>query len=279
MDPWAKHESSMDDSGVMDELLQARNLPLAEHSCSPTNIDQTQNPIFKLPPPFFPGTIADFRAGMAKKFAYLTMAVIVLIYIQRKVNARRCLCFCGQNYATISTVTRENFIETIPQSGKLIDGKLIVQIDKLYRPKIKTGLKATANINNADIRFRIWQVDTTITNGRFSVVMDFADTVVAHFRDQSVRLRIELSEERVATVVPVGGFYVDTGGKWIYVMTDENHFVKRNIKLGAKNPNHFTVLEGLQPGEKVLTSSYDNFAPKENVSMWQIEQKKPLRLM
>lgn len=118
----------------------------------------------------------------------------------------------------------------------MIDGKLVVQIDELYQPKIKAGLRATAHINNADVRCMISQVDTTIINGRFPVVMDFIDSV-ALSPDQSVRLRIELNDPHEAILLPVGGFYKDTGGEWVYVMTDENHFVKRKIKLGAKNPN------------------------------------------
>jgi hypothetical protein len=170
---------------------------------------------------------------MAKWFAYLTMAVIILIYIDRKVNVRCCKCFDGRSYATISTVTRGIFSETIPQSGKIIDGKLIVEIDELYLSRIKTGLRAISSINNKDVRFQISHVDSTIINGRFSVVMDLADTIVA-LRNQSVRLRIHLSDPREETLIHVGGFYKDTGGTWIYVTTDEKHFVKRKIKLGAK---------------------------------------------
>jgi HlyD family secretion protein len=108
--------------------------------------------------------------------------------------------------------------------------------------------------------------------------MDLADTIVA-LRNQSIRLRIHLSEPREETLIQVGGFYKDTGGTWIYVTTDEKHFVKRKIKLGAKNPEYFTVLEGLQPGEKVVTSSYENFPDKDNLSRWEIGRKKPLMLM
>jgi HlyD family secretion protein len=215
---------------------------------------------------------------MAKWFAYLTMAVIILIYIDRKVNVRCCRCFAGRGYATISTVSRGIFSQTIPQNGKVTDGKLVVEIDQLYLPRIKTGLSATSSTNNVQLNFHISHVNDTIVNGKFSVVMDSADTTMMQ-SGQSVRLRIQLSEPHEATLIPVGGFYKDTGGTWIYVMADENHFAKRKIKLGAKNPDYFTVLEGLEPGEKVMTSSYENFPDKEKLLWWEIQRRGKLGLM
>jgi HlyD family secretion protein len=216
---------------------------------------------------------------MAKRFAYLTMAVIVLIYLERKLNMPYCTFIMERENATISTVTKGVFSETIPQTGKVLDGKLVVEIDQMYQRRIKKGLTATSTFNNVDLNFKISAVDTTIRNGRFSVQMDFADSVIALSHGQSVRLRIMLGKTREATLIPVGGFYKDTGGAWIYVMTDESHFVKRNIKLGSKNPQHLEVLQGLQPGEKVITSSYENFANKDKLSLWEIERSKPLELM
>jgi hypothetical protein len=229
---------------------------------------------------FLVGTITGLSSAMAKWFAYLTMAVIVLIYVDRKVNVRCCKCWAGQNFATISTVIVGKFSETIPQTGKVNEsGKLVVPIDELYKPKIKNGLPATATLNNTDVRFHISQIDSTVIQGRFSVIMDFTDTLISLNLDQSVRLRIELSEPREGILIPVGGFYKDTGGAWIYVVNDQQQLVKRNIKLGPRNPEYFLVLQGLSPGDKVLTSSYENFTHNDTVSLWEFERKKPLMLM
>ncbi|HEY0655859.1 MAG TPA: efflux RND transporter periplasmic adaptor subunit [Chryseosolibacter sp.] len=207
------------------------------------------------------------------------MALIVLMYIERKLFVRCCKCFADRPFATVSPVTRADFVETIPQTGKVIDSsRIVVPIDQLYKLKIKKGMQAMAQINDVDIRLHISATDTAMVNGRFSVIMNLADTVMTLPRNKDIRLRIELSKIPQATLVPVGGFYKDTGGTWIYVKTKEKHFIKRAIKLGVKNPEHFVVLEGLSPGEEVLTSSYENFLDKETLSVWEIERK-PLRLM
>jgi hypothetical protein len=217
---------------------------------------------------------------MDKKFAYLTMAVIVLIYMNRKVNVRCCKCFAGRAFTTISTVTKGMFQETIPQTGKVTaSGELSVTIDKLYATRIKTGLPATASINNREVHFTTSDVDTAVMNGRFSILMELGDTTVKLRPDQSVRIRIQLSEPREEVLIPVGGFYKDTGGEWIYVMTDDEKFEKRRISLGRKNPEYFVVLDGVRPGDKVLTSSYENFMHRDHISLWEINATKPLSIM
>jgi HlyD family secretion protein len=77
-------------------------------------------------------------------------------------------------------------------------------------------------------------------------------------------LRIELGQSSEELLLPVGGFYKDTGGNWVYVLeADGNRAVRRNVKLGRKNTEHFEILEGLQPGDRVITSSYENFGNNE----------------
>lgn len=142
--------------------------------------------------------------------------------------------------------------------------KLRVPIDELYLPRISTGLKATTTFNNKDYTLEITYVYPTIQNGRFDVDMHFVgDTPPGIRRGQSMRLRIELGQSSEELLLPVGGFYKDTGGNWVYVLDGEDRAVKRNIKLGRKNTEHFEVLDGLQPGDRVITSSYENFGDIE----------------
>jgi len=84
-------------------------------------------------------------------------------------------------------------------------------------------------------------------------------------RGLSLRLRIELGQPSEELLLPVGGFYKDTGGNWVFVVEDNGtRAVKRDIKLGRKmGSEYFEVLEGLQPGDKVITSSYENFGNNE----------------
>lgn len=142
--------------------------------------------------------------------------------------------------------------------------KVRVPIDELYLPRITTGLHATTTFNNKDYELEIMYIYPTIENGRFFVDMHFmGDAPAGIRRGQSLRLRIELGQSSEELLLPVGGFYKDTGGNWVFVMDSENRAVRRDIKLGRKNPEHFEVLEGLKPGDKVITSSYENFGNSE----------------
>jgi HlyD family secretion protein len=90
------------------------------------------------------------------------------------------------------------------------------------------------------------------------------DTPPGIIRGLSLRLRIELGQSSEELLLPVGGFYKDTGGNWVFVVEDDNRAVRRDIKLGRKmGSEYFEVLEGLEPGDKVITSSYENFGNNE----------------
>ncbi|HEU5291224.1 MAG TPA: efflux RND transporter periplasmic adaptor subunit [Cyclobacteriaceae bacterium] len=143
--------------------------------------------------------------------------------------------------------------------------KVRVEIDELYYPRISQGLHATTSYNNKDYELQITYIYPTIQNGRFTVDMNFVgETPAGIRRGQSLRLRIELGQSSEELLLPVGGFYKDTGGNWVYVLEgDGNRASKRNVKLGRKNTENFEVLEGLQPGDKVITSSYENFGDNE----------------
>ena len=143
--------------------------------------------------------------------------------------------------------------------------KVKVPIDELYLPRITTGLHATTTFNNKDYELEIKYIYPGVTNGRFEVDMNFVGDVPPGIRrGQSLRLRIELGQSSEELLLPVGGFYKDTGGNWVYVLEDDGRAVKRDIKLGRKSgAENFEVLEGLEPGDKVITSSYENFGTNE----------------
>jgi HlyD family secretion protein len=143
--------------------------------------------------------------------------------------------------------------------------KVKVPIDELYLPRITTGLHATTTFNNKEYDLIIAYKYPGATNGRFEVDMNFVgDQPKGIIRGLSLRLRIELGQSSEELLLPVGGFYKDTGGNWVYVLDDDNRAVKRDIKLGRKSgAENFEVLEGLEPGDKVITSSYENFGTNE----------------
>lgn len=144
--------------------------------------------------------------------------------------------------------------------------KVRVEIDEIYLPRIQTGLRATTTYNNKDYVLAITYVYPDVAaGGRFAVDMNFVgETPPGIRRGQSLRLRIELGQSSEELLLAVGGFYKDTGGNWVFVVEEGgNRAVKRNVKLGRKNTENFEVLEGLQPGDKVITSSYENFGNNE----------------
>jgi len=143
--------------------------------------------------------------------------------------------------------------------------KVRVPIDELYLPRITTGLHSTTDFAGKTYNLTITYVYPNITNGRFEVDMNFeGETPKGIRRGQSLRMRIELGQSSEELLLPMGGFYKDTGGNWVFILDGENKAVRRDIKLGRKmGSEYFEVLEGLKPGEKVITSSYENFGTNE----------------
>ncbi|WP_281322329.1 efflux RND transporter periplasmic adaptor subunit [Flavobacterium aestivum] len=144
--------------------------------------------------------------------------------------------------------------------------KVRVPIDELYLSKIRKGLRATTEIANKTYELQITYVYPNITNGRFDVDMQFMETIPKDIkRGQSLRLKIDLGNPSIATLIPVGGFYQSTGGNWIYVADGTNKAVKRLIRLGRRNMANYEVIDGLNPGERVIISSYSTFGDNEEL--------------
>jgi HlyD family secretion protein len=127
------------------------------------------------------------------------------------------------------------------------------------------GLEGNFDFNGKPVRLVVSKVYPEVRNGRFSVDMRFEGTVPGEIRrGLSVPVRLQLGKPADALLLPTGGFFSKTGGNWVYVLNASgNRAEKRNITLGRKNPQFYEVLEGLQPGEQVITSSYDNFGDKD----------------
>lgn len=143
--------------------------------------------------------------------------------------------------------------------------KVRVPIDELYLPRISTGLQATTDFAGKTWTLTIAYVYPNITAGRFDVDMTFAgETPQGIRRGQSLRLRIELGQPSEELLLPMGGFYKDTGGNWVFILEGDDKAVKRDVRLGRKmGSEYFEVLEGLKPGDRVITSSYENFGTNE----------------
>lgn len=143
--------------------------------------------------------------------------------------------------------------------------KVRVRIDELYLPRVDIGLKGSFSQSGTDYELVITKIFPTITEGRFEVDMEFTgDQPESIKRGLSVRIRLELGDSAHRLLLPMGGFYKDSGGNWVYLLDESgNRAVKTDIKLGRKNSEYFEVTGGLKEGQKVITSSYDHFGDNE----------------
>ncbi len=155
--------------------------------------------------------------------------------------------------------------QNIGQIDDINGFKMQAGVDEHYISRIFVGLKATMEFNNQNFELTISKVYPEVKAGRFEVDMIFTNKIPDGIRrGQSSSIRMELGKSSKATLIPVGGFFSETGGNWVYVMdASGKKAVKRNITLGRRNPEYFEVLDGLKTGEKVITSSYENFGKNE----------------
>lgn len=154
--------------------------------------------------------------------------------------------------------------ESIGQVDIIGSYKARVRIDELYLPRIDTGQIGSFQFDNQTYTLKITKIFPTITEGRFEVDMEFvSDQPSGIKRGQSLRIRLELSKSQEALLLSMGGFYKDTGGNWVYVLENDGKAVRQDIRLGRKNNENFEVLDGLQPGTRVITSSYEHFGENE----------------
>jgi HlyD family secretion protein len=107
----------------------------------------------------------------------------------------------------------------------------------------------------------ITKIYPEVQNGRFYVDMVFTGDIPGAIRiGQTSRIKLELGESKEAILIPRGGFYQSTGGQWVYAVDPSGEFAyKKDISIGRQNPRYYEVLAGLEPGEKVIISSYDTF--------------------
>ncbi|MBN1480724.1 biotin/lipoyl-binding protein [candidate division KSB1 bacterium] len=150
----------------------------------------------------------------------------------------------------------------------ILDGfKIRAGIDEHYLARIITELQGEFDFGGDTYRLAINKIFPEIVSGRFNVDLEFVDNIPADIRrGQTVHIRLELGDLSEALTLARGGFYQKTGGQWVFVVDpSEAYAAKRDIRLGRKNTEVFEVLAGLEPGERVITSSYDTFGDAERL--------------
>lgn len=145
--------------------------------------------------------------------------------------------------------------------------KVRADVDQAFLARVAVGKSGNFEHNGEEYDLVLSKIYPEINEGRFAVDFDFKGDVPGDLR-RGLSLYIKLEEGIVSEelLLPRGGFYNRTGGNWIYVVDPSEEFaVKRPIRLGRQNPEYFTVVEGLEEGEKVLTSNYENYNGKERL--------------
>ncbi|MBQ6087615.1 MAG: HlyD family efflux transporter periplasmic adaptor subunit [Bacteroidales bacterium] len=143
--------------------------------------------------------------------------------------------------------------------------KVEAQIDEHYIDRVVAGLSATFERQGETYSTVIRKVYPEVRDGKFKADFKFDGDQPDNIRSgQTYYLNLQLGQPEEAMIIPRGTFYQKTGGKWIYVVNKEGtKAVKREIRIGRQNPQYYEVLEGLEPGERVITSGYDNYGDSD----------------
>ncbi|WCL53990.1 efflux RND transporter periplasmic adaptor subunit [Gimibacter soli] len=165
--------------------------------------------------------------------------------------------------------------QSIERGGRLgqIDDpnrfKLEAEIDEFYLNRVDLGQIATFEQGGSDYALQIAKIYPQVTGGLFTVDLVFdGEEAKAIRRGQTIQLKLTLGDASEARLIPNGAFFQDTGGHWVFVVSsDGTEAVKRNVRLGRRNTRHIEVLDGLDLGEKVITSPYTNFKDMDRLKL------------
>ena len=151
--------------------------------------------------------------------------------------------------------------ERLGQIDVLSGYKVRVDVDEHYLSRVVIGLNGETSFAGKDYKLKITKVYSQVNNGRFQVDMQFTEKAPEGIRrGQTLQIRLALSDETQALLLAKGGFYQQTGGNWVYKLDNDGRTAyKVDVQLGRQNPDYYEVLSGLKPGDKVVTSSYENF--------------------
>ena len=145
--------------------------------------------------------------------------------------------------------------------------KMRVEIDEHYIARISIGLTGDCDFAGSSYKGEIKKIYPEVRGGRFAVDMEFESDIPEQIRiGQTSRIRLQLGESREGILLSKGGFYQSTGGQWVFVVDPSGEFAtKRDISIGRQNPRYYEVLDGLEPGEKVIVSGYQTFTSHDKL--------------
>jgi len=164
------------------------------------------------------------------------------------------------------SLSRGQRIGQIDSAGR---NKLIAGVDEFYLGRVAPGQRAEVEAGGRKFTARVTKIYPQVQNGEFKVDLQFVGPEPRELqRGQSLSARLTLSDPAPALLIPAGAFYNDTGGAWLFVIDPSGGFAtKRPVRLGRRNADAIEVLDGLSPGERVVTSSYAAFATRDRIDL------------
>lgn len=139
-------------------------------------------------------------------------------------------------------------------------------IDEHFLSRVHLNQTGSFLLNGHSFQLVTNKILPQVENRQFEIKMAFEDSIPENVRrGQNLSINLELSQQRKALLIPRGSYYNLTGGKWVFVVNENGIATKREIKLGRQNPDYFEVIGGLEKGEKIIVSNYQNFMEKEEL--------------
>ena len=165
--------------------------------------------------------------------------------------------------------------QSIQRGGRLgqIDDpdnfKLRVQVDEFYLNRVDLGQQADFDRSGDEYLLTVSKIYPQVKDGQFEIDLTFNDKQPTDIRrGQTIQAQLTLGDANEALIIPNGTFYQDTGGNWIFVVSEDGTEAhRRNVRLGRRNAKFIEVLDGLEPGERVITSAYSSFKTMEHLSL------------
>ncbi|MFL6857223.1 MAG: efflux RND transporter periplasmic adaptor subunit [Allosphingosinicella sp.] len=159
--------------------------------------------------------------------------------------------------------------ERLGQIDSAGHNKMVASVDEFYLGRVQVGQLASVDVGGRSFKARVAKIYPQVRNGTFDVDLWFLGGEPGDLnRGQTLQVRLTLGDPTPALLIPNGAFYNETGGAFVFVVApDGRSAVKRNVRLGRRNADHIEVLEGLEPGERVITSPYTGFADKDRLDL------------
>jgi HlyD family secretion protein len=165
----------------------------------------------------------------------------------------------GESYSK-----NQNVAKIDVQSGFKIKG----QVNEYYLSSVKAGQLARFTFDGKQVDLKVSKVLPEVVNRQFEIELIFVKTAPKSITiGQSIQVRLELAKAQESILLPRGNYFQSSGGQYVFVLDGEGEAHKRRIKLGSQNPNYYQVLEGVNEGEKFISSSYDAYKNYETVKI------------